>query len=684
MEGLDRNIVGSAAEPAMRFIPNVELMENERKEAEARQSTKKITGLAAYVTEQWQSAKRTKELIEYELIANQRQRNGTYEKDKLTQIRKQGGTEVFLMLTAAKCRAAEAWIKDIVMNGQDEPFNIKPSKIPELSDEEEARLQQEVYLDARRELEQMALMDGIITHEEIAAIEQQLMGRMERLNQAVIDEITMEAEKSADKMQVKIIDQFQEGGFSEQLEQVIYDIVTFKAGFMKGPMVRKRSKLEWKQGLNGFQPVETDEFVLEYERVSPFDIYPSPDSSGIDDGYLIHRQKLTVGSLNALKGVDGYDEGAINGVIEDYGKGGLRTWLSHDYERAENEDKPYEYLNPSSIIEAIGYNGKVPGLVLLEHGFTEEDIDDPTNDYEVNVLMIGTWVIKASINANPLKSRPYSKACYENVAGSFWGRGVPELMEDIQQITNATARALINNLAIASGPQVAVNDTNRIPTGEDIESIYPWKIWQFTPDIKGNGQRPIDFFQPNIMTTQLLEVYSYFSKLADDYTGIPAFVQGNDDAKGAGKTASGMSMIMTHASRGIKDVIAHIDRGIIEPIVKKTYIHNMLFDEDETIKGDVDIQAKGALSLFNKEQAQVRRNEFLLATNNPVDLSITGKQGRAAVLREVAKALDMPIDEIVPDDEAIEAQVMQEQQMMQMQSLDPAGNPVSGQDTKVF
>lgn len=684
MQGLQSDIVGSAAEPGLRLISNEELSENERKEAELRQNTPKITGLAKYIKDQWTAAKRTKELVETQLLSNQRQRNGTYDKDKLQQIRKQGGTELFLMLTASKCRAAEAWIKDIILNGQDEPFDITPSSIPDIPEDVAAEIQQQVFSEAQQQAQAIAAMDGMVTPEEIEAIRGGMVGRMDELSDLVTKEIEKDAKETANKMKTKISDQFQEGGFSHELEQVVADIVTFKAGIMKGPIVRKRKKLEWENTPTGYEPVETEEYVLEWQRRSPFDIYPSPDSSGIDDGYLIDRQKLSVSDLNAMKGVEGYDDGAINAVIEDYSKGGLREWLSHDFERAENEDKPYEHLNPSNTIEAIEYWGKVPGTVLLEHGFDEAEIDDRHTDYEVNIWLIGTWIIKAAINTMPLNERPYTKASYENVAGSFWGRGVPELMEDIQQITNSTARALVNNLAIASGPQVAINNIDRIPNSENIESMFPWKIWQFTPDKAGNGQKPIEFFQPNIMTSQLLEVYSYFSNLADDYTGIPAFVQGNDDAKGAGKTASGMSMIMTHASRGIKDVIAHIDRGIVEPSVLKTYTYNMKFDEDESIKGDVDIQAKGALSLFNKEQAQIRRNEFLVATNNPTDQAIVGLQGRANILREIVKALDMPVDDIVPSEEQLDFQQQQQQQMMAMQSLDPAGNPAGGQDAALF
>jgi RNase P/RNase MRP subunit p29 len=63
----------------------------------------------------------------------------------------------------------------------------------------------------------------------------------------------------------------------------------------------------------------------------------------------------------------------------------------------------------------------------------------------------------------------------------------------------------------------------------------------------------------------------------------------------------------------------------------------------------VTIVAKGASNLVAREAAQVRRTEFLATTANPVDMQIMGIEGRAAVLRETAKTLQMDTDKVVPD-----------------------------------
>jgi hypothetical protein len=108
---------------------------------------------------------------------------------------------------------------------------------------------------------------------------------------------------------------------------------------------------------------------------------------------------------------------------------------------------------------------------------------------------------------------------------------------------------------------------------------------------------------------------------------------------------------MGAAGKGIRQVVMHIDSDVVKPIVERQFVYNMRYDPDESIKGDVEVIAKGAINLAVKETVNVRRIEFLNATANQFDIEIIGKDGRAAILREVAKGLQMPVDEVVPSRE---------------------------------
>lgn len=83
-------------------------------------------------------------------------------------------------------------------------------------------------------------------------------------------------------------------------------------------------------------------------------------------------------------------------------------------------------------------------------------------------------------------------------------------MTDVSAVCNATARALVNNMGIASGPQVTVN-TDRLAEGENITSMFPWKLWQTKNDPMANdSSQPIAFFQPQSNAQELLGVYEKF------------------------------------------------------------------------------------------------------------------------------------------------------------------------------
>jgi hypothetical protein len=122
-------------------------------------------------------------------------------------------------------------------------------------------------------------------------------------------------------------------------------------------------------------------------------------------------------------------------------------------------------------------------------------------------------------------------------------------------------------------------------------------------------------------------------------------------------------MLMGSAGKGIRQVVMGIDFHIIGPTVTDQYNWNMQYVDDATIKGDCEVVPRGAVTLANREQLNVRRVEFLQATANPIDSQIVGIKGRAAILREVSKGLSMPVDDIVPTNEDLE--VLEAQQAMQ-------------------
>lgn len=659
------NAPGTVTTGGMVTIKSLKALQDEqRMKAQEQNSQPVVQALAGFIRKTWMSSMLAKQQTsEIKMLKSVRARRGEYDPDKLAQLREQGSSTIYMMLTSNKCRAASSWLRDTLVTAADEkPWTIKPGAIPDLPPNQV----ESIMAQAQQEVMQLYAAGTPPT-------DQQVRERLLEMKDMAMSHLKDMASRTAERMEVKMTDQLQEGNWQKAFSDFLDDITTFPSAFIKGPVVRKRPKMQWVPGQNGQYTLDVqDELCLEWERVDPFNIYPAADASTVDDGALIERHKLHRADLQALLGVEGYSDGAIRMVLEEYGKGGLRDWIYVDMNKAAAEGKSTMGVqqNPSQLIDALQYWGNVQGQLLRDWGMTEEEVPDPLMDYPIEAWVIGTWVIKAVINPDPLGRKPYYKASYEEVPGAYWGNSVADLCRDAQDICNAAARALVNNMSIASGPQVVYN-IDRLPQGENITQMYPWKVWQVTSDPMAGGQAPMQFFQPSSLSAELMAVYEKFSTLADEYTGIPKYMTGESMAGGAGRTASGMSMMMSNAGKAIKQVISNIDENVIRLAIERLYFYNMRYGDDPDLKGDVNIVARGATSLLVKEQAQMRQNQFLqIALSNPVTQQIVGVEGIAELLRQAAKTLDLNPDNIVPPVEIIKARMAQQQnQAAQQQQL---------------
>lgn len=645
-------------------IKTVDQLQKEEEQAKldelnATQSSAVVSNLVSYFNQRWVLAKDAKRPIAARMRENLRQRQGIYEDAKLQKIRAQGGSEIYANITSVKCRAASAWLRDALLgDGRDKPWSIQPSPVPELPPE----LMQAAIMEAR---ERMAMAGMMASPGEAVEIARSAVS-------SVRNEMLEEAQREAELTEAEIEDALANGGYHDAFSDVIDDLVTYPAAILKGPIVRKRLDLAWSKAPDGgwiAQP--TEKLVTEYERVSPFDIFPAPWSMDIEDGYLIERHRLSRSAIADMIGLPGYNEEAVRAVLKDHDNGGVSNWLGMGI-RGEDTTVPVSNdpktglatTYRTEMIDALELWDNVPGRLLIEWGIDAAQIPDPDKEYSANVWKVKEWIIKATLNHNPLGEKAYSKTSYERVPGMFWGMGIPDLIKDPQDVANAALRALVNNMGMSSGPQVAVN-VERLPEGASITSLHPWKIWQVVSDPLGSTAPAVDFFAVPSNANELIGIFQEASNMADEWSGIPKYMTGEAKGGGAARTASGLSMLIGNASKLIKSVTANVDR-LIESVITKTHTHLITQMNVPGLAGDIGIVVRGSESILMKDNMALRRAEFLQMTNNPVDLQITGLEGRANVLKEQAKLLGMNPDEIAKDGDELRAeQMMQQMQMMQ-------------------
>ena len=630
---------------------------------------KQVEGLAminltAYVRSCYSDAQSAKTMITQRLLKCERQRRGEYDPEKLAQIRQTGGSDIFMMLTDIKCRAAESWIKDVLMNASDKPWRMDPTPIPDLPPEVKDGIIETVVQEAMMVQQQMG----------VGMLPEAVDARMDELYKEVNQALEDKAKEAAQNMERKIADILAESKFEDVYHEVIDDFVTFPAAILKGPVVRRQKALKW--GSN-FVPDVTSEIGRGFYRISPFDIFPCPGATGQNDEYICERVRLNRKTLQEMIGQPGNHDQAIKDVLDLYGRNGLKNWRDGDSEvdRLHGKDATY---HSRGLIEGVEFWGSVSGQMLMDWGMKGLD---PYRDYEATVWVVGPYTIRAVLNSDPLGRRPYEVMNFVKIPGAFWGKALPELMSDVQAMCNAAARSLANNMSVASGPQVEV-DISRLPVGAQVTGIHPWKVWQ-TVSNAGNGNTPaVRFYQPDMNADALLNIYMYFQKIADEVTGVPNYLYGSSQASGAGRTASGLSMLMENAAKGIKHAILSLDKGV-SCMLGRLFEHLMIYDPDQKIKGDMKIVPSGVVATIIKDNVQLRRQEFLAATTNPFDTQILGIEGRAELLRQLAKGLDMDVNDIIPSTEKMKqmqmAQAMQQQMMMQQQAQQQATGAPGGQ-----
>ena len=314
----------------LRVVSNSEIERTERErmdaELQARQNSDLITGLSAHLKTCWDAARIAKDPINDVMLRALRQRNGEYEADKLQAIRVQGGSEVYMMLTEVKCRAAESWLRDILLDTGSPPWDLQPTPIPDLSPEQSEEVQTAF---AEQVME-------IIQSTGQAPNKTQMLELREMVSQDYRFKVLQAAQARVDRMKIKIDDQFLQGGWADAFNEFLTDLVTFPCAFVKGPIVRRQRHLGWTKGPGGATIVEASERLApEFERVSPFNIYPEPGITRINDGYIFEYHRLSRSALADLIGVPGYDDQAIRKVLDE---GPGQTWVSEPTEMQREEE----------------------------------------------------------------------------------------------------------------------------------------------------------------------------------------------------------------------------------------------------------------------------------------------------------------------------------------------------------
>ena len=624
-----------------------------------------ITGLAAWTREKWSVLSDHKRgEVEERLTSCLMARNEEYPPDKLAKIRSMGSSEQYIGVVSEKCRAATAWLGDAVLGtGEEKPWSIRPTAMPQMSPEDEQAIKGtfesklvELYADAADPV------TGQITR----LSEDELRIVLEHVRASHMRDKRELADMRVAVVEKMIEDRFQEGGLPRALHEFVSDVATYPFAVMKGPVARRRVVMGVQpDGLIGPTEVVRDEWTC----VNPFKFYWAPWAESIQDGPVIEQHYLARQELEALMGTEGYNDDAIRAVLAtmstqssglvDTTRGGFTDAARNlDLSRASGE-----------MAMAIQLWDTIPGRYLKDWGL--EGGIDPHRSYACEVWMVHDTVIKAVLNPDPAGQKPYYVTSFEKQNQSVMGKGVADIVMFAQDMVNAAARNLSNNMALAAGPQVVV-DVSKLVNGQNLSTMRPGMIWQRrAADFGGDGlgHKPIEFFQPNSNAEELMRVIEAWQSTADDKSGIPRYMAGAHQP-GVTRTSTGLSMLMANAGRGLKQVLSNIDSDVLKPLVERAYRDLLAENPPELMDalGDVQIEARGATALMVKETEEVRKNEILtmIVTNDRL-YNIVKDEGVAKLLAAQLKSLGAGAENIVPPHDEIVRERLAREAMLERQ-----------------
>ena len=642
--------------------------------------TRITDSLSSYLHSAFEDAKKEKRAVENQILDNMRAIKGEYDSAKMADINKLGGSTIYMMLTETKARNCEAWVKDILFQPNNIPWDIEPTPMPDLPGDLETTIIEDFMQQTVDTVITMSMQSGAPVDQNL--LSKRLKAAIPEIKAGAKQAIKNYAKEKAEEMKDQINDQLVEGGWYDAFDEIIPDAI-LKTGILKGPTLRieNQRKVDIDDEGNPTLTVEPTK-IPTYERRPPLDIYPGPGATGFDNAYLFDKLAYSPSQIQGFIGLPGFKEKEIRLVLQECEGGTLREWTSIDTERAEMEEKPVEMIRDWEEIDVLEFWGPVQGKTLHEwdEGLKKK-APDADKFYEINAYLVGNHVIKAILNPDPMGKKPYSKVSFIEKAGSFWGVGLPEVIADLQAACNACARALVNNVGMASGPQVVINE--EMLADFEKGDFVPWKRWWVNDnDASAPGRKAIEFYQPTLIAQQLISVFEFFMKQADESSGVPAYAHGDPQVGGGGNTASGLSMLMTMAARGIKLFVKNIDRKAIEDSIRRQYYWNMERKKYSGLVGDQKIVAKGSVSLIAKEQQASRMTELLSISTQT---QVLQPQETRKLFKKVLKTHEIDPKEIM-DDSPIPLSTMAGYQpnatpsLAKPATLNAAGEPAQGTD----
>ena len=597
-----------------------------------------VGSIVGYIQKRFDKAETSRNGEEQRWIKAYRNYRGLYGPDvKFTSSEK---SRVFVKVTKTKVLAAYGQIVEVLFGANKFPISIDPTTLPEgvseavhLETEDTAKKMQEQQA-PMGEPEQVQPGETLIDfRDRLAGLKEKLSPVQDNLKEGEAESPTQitfhPAMIAAKKMEKKIHDQLEESNARKELIDTAFETALFGTGIMKGPFAVDKEYPNWSEEGEYTPIIKT---MPKCSSVSIWNFYPDPDASNMDDAeFVIERHKMSRTQMRALKNRPFFRSNTIDTAIS-MGESYTKEW----WEQAMEDDEQEAQSERFSVLEFWGY--------MDTEMLKDQNVDIPKDMKDADQVSVNVWicngqVLRLVLNPFTPSYLPYYAVPYEVNPYSFFGVGIAENMDDTQTLMNGFMRMAVDNAALSGNLIIEVDETNLVP-GQDL-SVYPGKVFRRQGGAPGQALFGTKF--PNV-SNENMQLFDKARVLSDESTGFPSFAHGQTGVSGVGRTASGISMLMSAANGSIRNVVKNVDDYLLSPLGKAFFNFNMQFDFDNDIKGDLEVKAQGTESLMANEVRSQRLMQFLQITQNPA-LAPFSKMDY--IIREIAKSMDLDPDKLV-------------------------------------
>jgi hypothetical protein len=621
-----------------------------------------LNSIVGFVTDRFKRAEDARLGDEERWLRSYRNYRGIYGPE--VQFTSSEKSKVFVKVTKTKTLAAYGQIVDVLFGNNKFPLSVEPSVLPDgvaesvhINVDPNAGPAQGVLAEAFGEEPTKPYLIGPDTKLEPGETRTTLMkrlGGMQNKLAPVSDKIIEgdgttptsvtfhPAMVAAKKMEKKIHDQLNESGASKHLRSMAFEMALLGTGVMKGPFAVDKEYPNWEDG--EYDPLIKT--VPSTNHVSVWNFYPDPEAASMDDAeYVVERHKMSRNQLRALRGRPYFMDDSIQMAID---KGADYVRKHWEMKMEDDDSHPSE----TERWEVLEFWGFVDTDLLEQNGIKIPRELRKLAEVNANIWVCNGEIIRCVLNPFKPTRIPYYAVPYEHNPYSFFGVGIAENMDDTQTLMNGFMRMAVDNAVLSGNLLIEIDETNLVP-GQDL-SVYPGKVFRRQGGAPGQGIFGTKF--PNV-AAENMQLFDKARVLADESTGFPSFAHGQTGVSGVGRTASGISMLMSAANGSIRSVVKNVDDYLLAPMGRAFFAFNMQFDYDEGIKGDLEVIANGTESLMANEVRSQRLMQFLGVVQNPA-LAPFAKMDY--IIREIAKSMDLDPNKVTNSmqDAAIQAEIL--------------------------